>query len=662
MTRNGRAAIALHLCLLSASLDVRARAGEAPPGRPFLHAMFTDNMVLQRGVAAPVWGWTEPGRRVTVALNGIRVQAVADDSGRWTARLGPLPAGGPYTMIVTGPRSATLSNVMVGDVWLCSGQSNMQMALAKVSNGPAEVARADYPQIRLFTVPMRTAFEPEATSEGRWLVCSPRSVSATEFSAVAYFFGQKLHAELKVPIGLINASWSGTVAEAWASAEALKTIADFRADVAEVEQAVADRKRGLDDFEVRREAWWRRNDPGSAALPGWADPALDDSGWKTMNLPGYWEEAGLPGFDGIVWFRKELNLPGDWPGKDLVLHLGPIDDADTTWVNGTRVGGKDAWGTARVYKVPHGLLRAGRNVVAVRVHDKAGPGGFSGSSEQLKLEPAGGSQGRTISLAGAWRYRASTPRAGLTPLPRRLDDDPNVATVLFNGMIAPLIPYAIKGAIWYQGESNVGRALQYRTLLPTLIRDWRSRFGSGEFPFLIVQLANFLPTRPEPGESAWAELREAQWLTTKAVPRTALAVAIDLGETGDIHPRNKQEVGRRLALGALAVAYGRPVEFSGPTFRALRVEGNTARLSFGHLGGGLVARGGGPLQGFAVAGADKQFVWAEAVIDGDEVVVSSPRVARPAAVRYAWADNPVCNLANKAGLPAVPFRTDVSDK
>ena len=372
-----------------------------------------------------------------------------------------------------------------------------------------------------------------------------------------------------------------------------------------------------------------------------------------MNLPTGIEAAGLPDFDGVVWFRREIELPEGAAGKDAMLHLGPIDDNDTTFVNGVPIGATEGWQTPRDYKVPGSLLKAGKNTIAVRVLDTGGGGGIYGEASALKLDIAGQD---SLALAGGWLYKDSVPLAKTTPPPARLDGNPNVTTVLYNGMIAPLVPFGIKGAIWYQGESNAGRGKQYQTLLPTMIQDWRTRFGVGEFPFFIVQLANFMQARPQPGESAWAELREAQALTAQTLPKTGLAVAIDIGDAADIHPINKQEVGRRLALSAQSIAYGEKIEYSGPIYRALKVEGGKVRLTFTHAAG-LAAKDGQKLQGFAIAGADKKWVWADAVIEGQSVVLSSPQVPNPTMARYNWADNPNGNLINAANLPAVPFRT-----
>lgn len=636
-----------------------ARADDAP-ARPFLHTLFTDNMVLQRGVPDPIWGWTTPGQKVTVAMQRKRATAVAGADGKWMTRIGPFAAGGPYTLTVSGPQIMTLNNILVGDVWICSGQSNMEMGIGNVKDAQQEIAAANYPNIRLFTVPKTVAAEPQSGVNSQWQACNPQTVSTGGwggFSAAGYFFGRDLYQQLHVPLGLIHTSWGGTIAEAWTSAEALNTMADFKPAVAHFQQAAAAAKAGAGNYDTNLNQWYAKNDPGSAPGLGWADAAFATAGWKTMSLPQFWEGAGLPNYDGVAWFRKEIDLPAAWDGKAAMLHLGPVDDNETTWINGTRIGATEGASVPRDYKIPANVLKTGHNVIAVRVLDTGGNGGFGGKPEDMRLEADGAAP---LPLAGSWLYQDSAPLAKMTPVPQRIDSNPNVVTVLYNGMVAPLVPFAIKGAIWYQGESNGGRGAQYRTLLPTLIKDWRSRFGVGDFPFFIVQLANFTPTKPDPEskDDGWSEVREAQLLTSETVPNTAIASAIDIGEAGDIHPKNKQEVGRRLALDALGIAYGQKVEYSGPRYRAMQQAGDAIRLTFDHLGGGLVAQGGAKLQGFAIAGADKKFVWADARIDGNTVVVSSPLVLNPVAVRYGWAMNPVVNLYNKEGLPASPFRTN----
>lgn len=634
---------------------------QADAEKPFLHPLFTDHMVLQRGVRFPVWGWATPGSRVTVEMRGKEETAVADSQGKWTAKLGPFDAGGPFTLTVRGAQTLTLTDVLVGDVWLASGQSNMEMGVTQVNNPEEEVSHADYPQLRLFQVPKVAATTPRSTVNARWLVCTPKSIVEGGwggFSAVAYFFGRRLHKELNVPVGLIHSSWGGTAAEGWISAEQLSKLPEFVPAVNDLEKAWADSKMPPENFDEALAEWWSKNDPGSAAKPAWSDAAFDASSWKKMRLPQYFEDGGLPGYDGVVWFRRTFELPAAWAGKDLTLSLGPIDDVDTTFVNGVAVGGLSQWDAPRSYRVNARLLKPGVNTIAVRVLDGGVGGGIYGKPELLKIEPADGGA-PPVSLAGEWSYKASIALAELkTQPPRQGGNDFSVPEIRYNGMIAPLVPYAVKGAIWYQGETNVGRAPQYERVMATLIRDWRERFTGGEFPFLVVQLANFLERRDVPVDSEWARLREAQLHVSRNVKGSGLAVTIDIGDAKDIHPKNKQDVGTRLALVALADVYGRKLEYSGPTLRGMKVEGARARLSFDHAEGGLVAGGGGRLAGFAVAGDDGRFFWADANIEGDTVVVSSPEVKHPVAVRYGWADNPDCNLYNRAGLPASPFRTD----
>ncbi|MDQ2798156.1 MAG: hypothetical protein M3Y13_00755, partial [Armatimonadota bacterium] len=472
------------------------------------------------------------------------------------------------------------------------------------------------------------------------------------FTAAGYFFARDLQQSIHVPIGLIESNWGGTIAEAWTSAEALNTMPDFQPAVASFQKSVAD-ARISGSYEKAMAAWFTRHDPGSANGLGWADPALDASAWKTMTLPQLFQKAGDPelsSINGVVWFRRTFDLPTGNADKNAVLHL-LVDDSDTTWVNGTKVGATEGFQTPRAYRIPASLLKPTGNVVAVRVLDTGGQGGIWGDPAGLNLEVPGGT---SLPLAGPWSYKLGTVLPKDDPAPAQQAGNPNVVTVLYNGMIAPLVPFGLKGALWYQGEANAGRAKQYQTLLPTMIKDWRSRFGVGNFPFLIVQLAGW-----EPGGDAWPELQEAQMMTATRVPNAGIATAIDIGDRTNIHPTNKQEVGRRLALVAEAKVYGGKNEYYGPVYKSMKVEGGAIRLTFDHLGGGLVAKDGQPLASFTVSGADGNFVPAEAKIDGDTVIVSSPQVPKPTAARYAWAAFPTMSLYNKAGLPAFPFRTDV---
>ncbi len=626
-------------------------------------ALIGDNMVLQRDTKARLWGWADPGERVTAKIAGATAETVADAQGHWRLEIGPLAAGGPQTLEIRGKNALSFANVLVGDVWIASGQSNMEWPLARAADAEKEIAQARLPQVRLFTVSKATSRDPRTDVVGRWTECNPDT--APTFSAVAFFFGREIQSTLGVPIGLIHTSWGGTPAEAWTSREALAAEPALKPMVDEWDRKLADPNTER-EYEKAMAEWEKNNaaiDTGNAGFPaGWAKPDFKDAEWKTMDLPRMIESAGLL-IDGAIWFRRAVEIPAAWAGKDLVLTLGAVDDFDTTYFQGQKVGatGRETpgyWGQPRRYTVPAKLVRPGRAVIAVRVFDRGGDGGFAGGPADLALDLASGGDA-PISLAGPWRFVVERAVGPMKPdwgsQPVRPDEQ-GAPTALWNAMVAPLTPASIKGAIWYQGESNAGHAYQYRTLFPAMIRDWRRAFGQGDFPFELVQLANFMARRPEPGESEWAELREAQSMTL-ALPATGMAVAIDIGDADTIHPLDKQDVGHRLALAALANAYGRTIEASGPVYRSHTVEGAKVRLLFDHAQR-LAAKDGGALKGFAVAGSDRRFVWADARIEGESVVVSSAAVPEPAAVRYGWADNPEVNLVNGAGLPASPFRTD----
>jgi sialate O-acetylesterase len=626
----------------------------AHQAKPLLHPLFADHAVLQRDVRVPVWGWAEPGTMILVNFAGQHKEAVADGDGKWAASLDPMPAcaEGRTLEVQSGRHDSKILiyDMLVGDVWICSGQSNMEMGIG-VCDEADEIARADFPRIRLLTVPRRIAFSPESSLAAKWLQCSPDSIKEGfwgGFSAVAFFFGKELHRELGIPIGLIHSSWGGSPCEAWTSAGALASLGFHQRELAHVAQVAGlPGPNALDDF---MDQWYRGRDPGSSGE--WFKPETDVSSWKITTMPASWNDAGLPGHEGIVWLRKSFDIPAPWLGKDLTLALGAIADVDTTWINGHLVGRCDSYEVARSYKVPAAVLRPGRNVLAMRVMN-AGGGGFTARPDQVYIKPPDGHDS-PLSLAGPWHIRASATRAQ-TGAP--LAGNPGTPSVLYNGMIAPLLPYAIQGAIWYQGEANTADPARYRSLLPAMIRDWRSRFCSGDFSFHIVSLANYQPPTRDGAAGDWPGLREAQAMTARKTPHCGLAVAIDIGNARDIHPKNKREVGRRLALSALANTYGRKIESSGPWYRSMESSANGLRLTFDHANGELVARGA-ELTGFTIAGEDRKFVAATAVIDGESVVVSSPLVKDPAAVRYGWSANPDCNLYNKANLPAVPFRTD----
>ncbi len=658
MSRQNTVAIEKMICLLAMILV--ATGGLTAQAEIRLPSIVGDNMVLQRGIKAPLWGWAEPGQEVRLSVSWDRMErrAVTDKDGKWMFEVKTPPVGGPYELTFKGDNTITLKNVLVGEIWVCSGQSNMEMAVVSVKDAQAEIGTADYPNIRLFTVQKKIAATPEADCTGQWSLCSPETVPG--FSAVGYFFGRDLQNELNVPVGLIHTSWGGTVAEAWTRGGALEKMPVFKARIEQLAEARANPEISLKKYQDALTEWQKKIDAAGAQGSGCIKPDFDDSAWKEMELPILWEQTALGNFDGLVWFRKTIEIPESWVGKELVLELGPIDDQDTTWINGVRVGGYNEagkWQVPRKYKVGADVIKAGKNVITVQVLDTGGGGGIYGQPSQMKLTVAG--TDNAISLADKWRYKVGYDLASMPPQPQAPAwmNNPNAPTVLYNGMIAPIVPFGIRGAIWYQGESNAGRAYQYRELFPLMITNWRQDWGLGDFPFLFVQLANFMATKDEPGDSAWAELREAQTMTLD-LPHTGMATIIDIGEANDIHPKNKQDVGKRLALWALANTYGQTIVYSGPLYKSMEIKDNKIVLHFDCLGGGLVAQGDGPLKGFAIAGKDRKFVWADAKIQGDTVVVSSDKVTEPAAVRYAWADNPVCNLYNKADLPASPFRTD----
>lgn len=634
-----------------------------------LPAIISDNMVVQRGrTDVPIWGWADPGERVRVQLGDQGTTGVTNDKGEWFVTA-DLPQGkGPFNLTIEGKNKIIIHNVLVGEVWLCTGQSNMEFQLRNTKDAPKEIASADYPEIRLFMVQHATAATPQTQCKGAWVVCTPQT--AGSFSAVGYFFGREVHQQEKVPVGLIGSYWGGTPAEAWTSIEGLKSKEELQPIVERYETALRDYPTAKAKYDAALKEWKEsvyRKDPGNKGVDqGWAKADFDATDWPKMDLPGFWEETAGD-FDGAVWFRREVQLPDDWENRDLRLSLGPIQDFDVAYFNGQEVGAMDPTTAqpervSRDYRVRAELVKAGRNVIAIRVFNRAGSGGFRAKPAEMILVRSG-EPAASVPLAGEWRYKIEVKLAAATsqelramPRPPMGPESPTSPTTLFNGMIQPLIPYAFRGAIWYQGESNAPRAEQYRTLLPTMIADWRKRWGQKEMPFGIVQLANYRVRKEEPGESDWAELREAQTMTAKQ-PGNGMAVIIDIGDANNIHPTNKQDVGHRLALWALATVYGKSIEYSGPTYESMAVEGDKIRLKFSHIGGGLVAKGE-KLTGFAIAGEDKKFVWADAKIDGDSIVVSSAEVKSPVAVRYAWANNPECNLYNKADLPAGPFRTD----
>jgi sialate O-acetylesterase len=638
-----------------AALAGGSALGAAPQNAgpfPFVSPIFGDSMVLQRGKPNAIWGWSEPGDAVRVEIAGNSAAATAGADGRWQAQIQPPAPGGPYTVRITGrQQTVELHDVLVGDVWICAGQSNMQFGLAQARNGTEEVKNADHPQIRYFVVGERSSYSRVDVPRGAWRIVSPATVGGRGggISAVAYFFARRVRESVNVPIGLVQAAVGGVPAETFASPEALRPLKDFDAGIAEVERR---RQMGGPEYGNYIMHWYDEYDIGSKN-GSWADPALDDSSWKTVRIPGGFKELGVGDVPSLCWFRREITLPDTLPQGMARLHLGSIEKMDTAYINGKQVGASSWVPNPRVY-FAGGALKPGRNVIALRVFKLRPDGGFLSPAGDLRLILGDGS---VIPLSGEWKGKVAVDARPPHPLPLGFENLPTMPGVLYMGMLEPIAPLAITGAIWYQGESNVERAYQYRKVLPAMISSWRRLFGQGDFPFYIVSLPAYQHRRDVPGDDSWAETREAQALTAKSVPRSCLAVTVDTGDPDNIHPVDKREVGERLALCALGEHYGLKVPYSGPALSSVERLPGALKLHFDHADGGLVVKGE-KLGEFSIAGDDRKWVWADARIEGDAVIVSSKSVPDPKAVRYAWQANPEATLFNGAGLPAAPFRTD----
>jgi sialate O-acetylesterase len=625
-------------------------AGE-PAALPLLSPLFGEHMVLQRGKADRLWGWAATGAEVRVDLAGRTATATAGADGRWEVSIEPPPAGGPYTLRLDGPQHLEFRDVLVGDVWLCGGQSNMELGLDRARNSADEVKNSTHAAIRLFRVASQPAYAPAAVPRGEWRLCEPASFEHDGgFSAVAYYFGRKVQETTGIPIGLVQDASGGSPAESWMSRETLSSMPYFAPALVEIDRL---RARGGPVYGNFVMPWFDEFDRGVA--DGWAATGFDDKGWSPVSLHTAFADLGVPGTPAVAWFRREITLPEKLPPGPAKLQLGIVEKMDTAWLNGRWVGASAWVENPRDYAVPDGVLRPDRNQITLRVLKTAPDGGFRSPAGQLRLELG---DGTVIPLEGAWKAALGVDARPPHPLPLGYENWPTMPAVLYLGMLRPVAPLALKGAIWYQGEANFTRAAQYRTLLPALIADWRRLFGQDDLPFYIAGLPVFMARRDQPPTGdGWTELREAQALTARSVPHTALAVTVDTGEADNLHPKEKQPVGERLALCALRDTYGLRVVSEGPTFARMDVEPGQLRLHLTHADGGLVVKGD-RLGEFAVAGADHVWHWAEAHLDGDTVVVTSPQQPKPVAVRYAWQANPLATLYNGAGLPAVPFRTD----
>ena len=616
-----------------------------------LPRLLSDGVVLQRDTNVRLWGWADPGETVTIVFQKKKYTAKTNADGEWQTLLPPQKAGGPYDLAFRGKNEVKIRNVLFGDVWVCAGQSNMVLPMERVKEKyPDDIASANYPEIRNFFIATLTSLKEPAGDlpSGEWKSANPTDVLG--FSATAYFFARKIYQQYHIPIGIINASVGGTPIEAWISEQGYREFPEM--------QKIIERNKNkayIDSImaSVPKPVQKEIQDKGLTETPKWYETAYVPKGWHNINIPGYWEDQGVRDLNGVVWYRREVDVPASMTDVPVKLFMGRIVDADFVYVNGEMVGNITYQYPPRRYTIPSGVLKPGKNTIVVRVINSAGKGGFVPDKPYYMT-----ANGENIDLKGTWQFKV-----GEVCEPKGFGgfgfSAQNQPTALFNAMVAPVMKQTIKGFVWYQGETNADRPQAYKKLLPALISDWRTLWGEGNLPFLYVQLPNFQDITYLPVESNWAEMREAQ-LQALSVPNTAMATTIDLGEWNDIHPLDKKDVGERLALCAENLAYGNQnVVYMGPIYQSASIEGNKIAVSFTHIGSGLVAIDGEPLSRFEIAGADRKFVWANAAISGSTVEVWSDKVQEPKYVRYAWADNPDgANLYNKEGLPASPFRTD----
>ncbi|MFC6859478.1 sialate O-acetylesterase [Zunongwangia atlantica] len=613
-----------------------------------LPKLVSDGMVLQRNSNVRIWGWASEGEAVEIKFQQ-KTYKTNSEGGKWEIFLEDPSVGGPYKMEISGENDIQLDSLYVGDVWLCSGQSNMELPMSRVApKYPEEIKTANNPEIRYFQVPKKYNLSEKLDdiSRGKWVAVHPNTIG--DFAAVPYFFAKKLYENYQIPIGLIDASLGGSPVEAWMSEKALKNFPEAIAEVERLKpEGTIDSLERLDQDRIKN--WYTRiNAEDLGVKNAWKTSNIDDSDWKSIEMPALLNEQ----VNGVIWFRKKFEVKSQFSGKSASLLIGRMVDADSVFVNGTFVGNTTYQYPPRRYKIPSNLLKAGENTIAVKLISERGSVGFVKDKDyQIIFESD------SIDLAGTWKYKVGKAAKAL-PSQTFYQWKP---TGLYNAMIHPLLDYNIKGAIWYQGESNTGEAEKYSELFPTMIESWREnwRQDSSNFPFLFVQLANFMESREYPKDSNWARLRESQKDALK-VSKTGMAVIIDVGEWNDIHPLDKKTVGDRLATSAKKVAYGETsVVASGPMYTSSEIKEDSIILNFDHVGSGLKTKNAEELKGFAIAGSDKKFVWAIAKIEGDKVIVYSPKVDHPVAVRYAWADNPQnANLYNEEDLPASPFRTD----
>lgn len=642
------------ICLLLFILPLFLQANVKLP------VLVSDGMVLQRDTKLIIWGWASPGEKVQVKFNKKSVSVITGSEGNWKITLPPMKAGGPYTMEVIGKNTIIINNILLGDVWFCSGQSNMVLTMERVKEKyPDDIASAKFPEIRNFFIPTAsdvTSVHKELPA-AKWISSSPENVLG--FGAVTFFFARSIYNEYKVPIGIINSSVGGTPIEAWTSEEGLKKFPQMMIRIEKLKDTAylnpiirsAAKKTGATGEAVFDS---RHLDKGISGPVSWFDPSYVPESWNKFWLPGYWDDQGTRSLNGILWFRKEINVPESMTEKPAKLFLGRIVDADNVYVNGVLSGSITYQYPPRRYTLPAGLLKPGKNIIVVKVTNYSGKGGFVPDKPYYLV-----ADGDSIDLRGEWLYKVGQVFKPVTPGSAAGSPDfsmQNEPTGLYNTMVAPLINYRIKGILWYQGESNTAKPTEYQQLLPALINDWRNKWEQGPIPFIFVQLPNFMEVQYLPSESQWAEVRSGQ-LKSLSVVNTAMAVTIDVGEWNDVHPLEKKVVGERLALAAQKLAYGNEsIVYSGPVYKSIVKEADSLKIEFDHIGSVLKIKGGGELNHFAIAGPDRKFVWAEARIYNNHVILWSDEIKNPVYVRYAWADNPVsANLYNIEGLPASPF-------
>ena len=627
-----------------------------------LPKLISDGMVLQRDVEIPIWGWASANEKIVVRFNGKTYKTSASAAGEWKMDLRKMKSGGPYTMTISGKNNLEVKDILIGDVWLCTGQSNMvhQLDIHDVLYAE-EIATANNPNIRHFKVPTTTSIAgpQDDLDGGEWQKAIGEEVRP--FSAVAYFFAKKIYEKNQIPIGLINASVGGTPIEAWIPKEGYKNFPDILKIIEENQDSTFVNNLKKNQPSVPKEVD-EETDKGLIGELPWYDINFKPKNWRRINIPGYWEDQGVKDLNGVVWYRRDIDIPASMVGEKARVFLGRIVDADELYINGVKVGNKTYQYPQRRYDVPDHLLKAGKNVFVVRVTNNYGKGGFVPDKPYYVF-----TEKDTVDLKGYWDYKVgdvfkpfdfSTVSNGNleTPRPRRINPQ-NEPTSLYNGMVAPFRQIPLKGILWYQGESNTGNPKAYEGYQRTLISGLRTVFNQPNLPFIYAQLPNFMDVAYLPSESNWAELREAQ-LKASSVPNTAMTVNIELGEWNDIHPDNKKDVGERMALAGLKLAYNEGIVYSGPIYDSYKIEDRKVIISFKHIGSGLTTDDGEALSEFAIAGDDKKFVWAKAKIEGDKVIVWNEAMPNPKYVRYAWADNPDNpNLYNKEGLPASPFRT-----